>query len=67
VAGTGDLLASAAQLQRFAQHCRRFTQARTVADVLARRARLAFLDTELAGKATANPHAFMRAESSFTH
>jgi glycerol-3-phosphate dehydrogenase len=35
-----------AALQRFAAHCRRFTLARTNADVLARRVRLEFLDAE---------------------
>lgn len=53
IAAAEDMLKEE-NLQRFAQHCRRYTQARTPGDVLARRARLDFLDTESAQAAAAS-------------
>jgi len=53
VAAADDTLKAGSGLQRFNQHCRQFTQARTSADVLARRIRLEFLDASAAQKAAA--------------
>ncbi len=47
-----------AELPDFAEHCRRFTQARTHADVLARRTRLAFLDAEASRRGAARLEPF---------
>jgi len=51
IASADDVLKAGNGLQRFSAHCRRFTQARTEADVLARRARLEFLDAASAQRA----------------
>ncbi len=54
VAAADGVLKEGPGLQRFNQHCRQFTQARTSTDVLARRVRLAFLDALAAQKAAAS-------------
>ncbi len=53
IAAANSGSAAEAGLQRFAAHCRRFTQARTNADVLARRARLEFLDGDMSCRSAA--------------